>query len=104
MKIDKGDIKMANEFVPYFHPGVMIPDNKRTFFTVRVRDCWKDECYGLKAFCFEKSERIPDKASALRKIQYVFQPPRYSIVSVYEGEYKMPSCIVRTMGVFDYGN
>lgn len=42
--------------------------------------------------------------SALRKIQYVFQPPRYSIVSVYEGEYKMPSCIVRTMGVFDYGN
>lgn len=104
MKIDKGDIKMANEFVPHFHPGVMIPDNKRTVFTVRVRDCWEDDCYGLKDFRFEKSERIPDKASALRKIQYVFQPPRYSIVSVYESEYKMTSCFVKTMGELNYGN
>lgn len=89
---------MSDKFISHYCSGNVTSDDKRTIFTVRVRDCWSSLGYGLKAFRFEKSERIPDKASALRKIQYVFQPPRYSIISVDEGEYKKTFFTARYLG------
>jgi len=83
---------MANEFVPHINFGSKVIScyDEQIVFTIVVRDYLQYGPFCEKQLCVEKSENTPDKWAALRKVQYDFQPPRYSVVCIYEDVYKKP--------------